>query len=182
MSRRFTVPQRSRAQVSAPYFCPGRRRHDSRPRLFRRAARRCSSEYGIVVGELRDPMMGQTVGVKPSVRNASASKVPDPISMDTDFVASIRRHGWKTEYVGKAPGVAHASRTLGEHRPDYTAAYTYRKHIIEGGRLRYRERRRTTVANRPAGVERPRTRATGAHRARARVLPYWGPRWAHANG
>ena len=126
-------------RVSAPYFVQVDSDMILDPGCFGELRASVRPDTGIVVGELRDPMMGQIVGVKLFRTECfEASKVPDSISMDTDFVASIRRHGWKTEYVGRAPGVAHASRTLGEHRPNYTAAYTYRKHIIEGGRLRYR--------------------------------------------
>jgi hypothetical protein len=126
-------------RVSTPYFVQVDADMILDPGCFDELRAAVGPDTGIVVGELRDPMMGQIVGVK-LFRTAcfEASKFKDSISMDTDFVASIRRHGWRTEYVWRAPGASDASRTLGEHRPDYTPAYTYRKYILEGGRLRYR--------------------------------------------
>jgi hypothetical protein len=97
-------------------------------------------DTGIAVGELRDPLLGQVVGVK-LFRTECFKKAefPDSITPDTDFGAAIGRRGWKTLYVGH-PGedTGAPPRTFGEHHPDYTPAYTYRKHLLEGRRLRYR--------------------------------------------
>ena len=126
-------------RVSAPYFIQVDADMILDPGCFGVLRGAVGPTTGIVVGELRDPMRGHIVGVKLFRTECfEASKFSDSISMDTDFVASIRRRGWKTTYFGRAPGAYHASVTLGEHRPDYTASYTYRKHILEGGRLRYR--------------------------------------------
>lgn len=97
-------------------------------------------DTGIAVGELRDPLLGQVVGVKlfrtQCFRQAAFR---DSITPDTDFGAEIGRMGWKTLYVGLLDGeTGGLPRTFGEHRPDYTPAYTYRKHLVEGCRLRYR--------------------------------------------
>jgi hypothetical protein len=94
-------------------------------------------DTGIVVGELRDALMGQVVGVK-LFRTACFQEggMPDSVSPDTEFGASLRDRGWQTEYVS---GTAGGPRpTLGEHRPDYSPAYTYRKYLIEGARIRDR--------------------------------------------
>lgn len=125
--------------ISAPYFVQVDADMILDPGCFAELRAAVRPDTGIVVGELRDAMIGQVVGVK-LFRTAcfKVSKLHDSISMDTDFVLSIRRHGWKAEYVGRASGPHHMTRTLGEHRPDYTPAYTYRKYILEGGRLRYR--------------------------------------------
>lgn len=97
-------------------------------------------DTGITVGELRDPLLGQVVGVKlfrtECFRQAA---FPDSITPDTDFGAEIGRRGWKTRYLGRPDDRAGAPpRTFGEHRPEYTPTYTYRKHLLEGCRLRYR--------------------------------------------
>ena len=97
-------------------------------------------DTGIAVGELRDPLLGRVVGVKlfrtECFRQAGFR---DTITPDTDFGADIRRAGWKTRYLGRPDGgTGEEPRTFGEHQPDYTPAYTYRKHVLEGARLRYR--------------------------------------------
>jgi hypothetical protein len=97
-------------------------------------------DTGMVVAELRDALLGQVVGVK-LFRTECIRRTgfPDSISPDTDFGAAIGRRGWATRYLESPDGEPGARRpTLGEHRPDYTPAYTYRKHLLEGSRLRYR--------------------------------------------
>ena len=95
-------------------------------------------DTGVSVGQLRDPLLGQVVGVKlfrtECFRNAGFT---DSISPDTDFIAAIRRRGWKTETFRDTDS-ALLPPTVGEHRPDYTPAYTFRKHLLEGSRYRYR--------------------------------------------
>jgi glycosyltransferase involved in cell wall biosynthesis len=90
---------------------------------------------GIVVGRLRDALIGQTVGVK-LFRTAcfKDTSFEDTISSDTDFVDDIARAGWDTIYIGR---LINSWATFGEHRPDYTPAYTYRKHLLQGARYRY---------------------------------------------
>lgn len=87
-------------------------------------------DTGIVVAELRDPLMGEIVGIK-LFRTECVRQVamPDTISPDTDLVDALDRAGWRTVYV---------RATLGDHRPEYTPAYTYRKFLLEGRRCRYR--------------------------------------------
>jgi len=107
---------------------------------LRRGMRR---RVGIVVGHLRDPLVGQVVGVK-LFRTAcfKVSEFPDTISPDTDFVDAIARVGWKTAYIGRRffGRSPHPWHTFGEHRPDYSPAYTYRKFLLEGQRYRYRQK------------------------------------------
>ncbi len=97
-------------------------------------------DTGIMVGELRDALLGQTVGVK-LFRTACFKDggVPDSIAQDTDFVAGLRVRGWRTDYVRTAGAGPRARRpTLGEHKPDYTESYTYRKLLVDGARIRHR--------------------------------------------
>ena len=98
-------------------------------------------DVGIVVGHLRDPLIGQVVGIK-LFRTAcfETGMFPDLISPDTDFVAEIARAGWKTVYIGRqSTSGPDQWATYGEHRPDYSLPYTYRKYLIEGCRYRYRQ-------------------------------------------
>jgi glycosyltransferase involved in cell wall biosynthesis len=94
----------------------------------------------IVVGRLRDPLLGLIVGVK-LFRTQPVLDIGfrDTISPDTHFVDELARTGWSTDYVGgHGFGASQTWDSNGEHRPDYSAAYTYRKHLMEGQRYRHR--------------------------------------------
>ncbi len=95
---------------------------------------------GVVVGHLRDPLLGTIVGIKlfrtRSFRDVGLS---DTISPDTQFIDDLAAAGWTTRYVGvREKGAWDTSNTLGEHQPDYSASYVYRKHLMEGQRYRHR--------------------------------------------
>jgi len=93
---------------------------------------------GIAVGHLRDALITEVVGIKLFRTDCFAiAQFRDSISPDTDFVDEIARSGWRTVYVGKGQGLRRWT-TLGQHRPDYSPAYTYRKYQFEGQRYRYR--------------------------------------------
>jgi hypothetical protein len=104
---------------------------------LRRNARR---RVGIVVAQLRDALIGRVVGVK-LFRTAcfDLAAMPDTISPDTDFGHAIAEAGWRTVYVGRPSDErSDAWTTWGEHRPDYSPAYTYRKYLLEGRRYVHR--------------------------------------------
>lgn len=95
---------------------------------------------GIVVAQLRDPLLGRVVGVK-LFRTACFERAafPDTISPDTDFGREIAADGWRTVYVGRPREKgSDAWTTWGEHRPEYSPAYTFRKYLLEGRRYRHR--------------------------------------------
>jgi glycosyltransferase involved in cell wall biosynthesis len=95
---------------------------------------------GIVVARLRDALTGHVVGIK-LFRTAcfAITRFRDSISPDTDFVGELDRLGWKTVFIGKLDSHDPDSwATFGEHRPSYTPSYTFRKHVLEGARYRYR--------------------------------------------
>jgi len=105
-----------------------------------------TEDTGIVVGQLRDPLMGQVRGVK-LFRAAcfDVEGMPDTTTMDTDFANAIERRGWHTRYIldpNDETGIRHPS--LGEHDPSYTLLYTFHKYRLEGRRHRSR--------GRPAGL------------------------------
>lgn len=95
---------------------------------------------GMVVGHLRDPLLGRVVGIK-LFRTAcfAAARFQDSISPDTDFGQAMLRCGWTDVYGLRYAGALRDGwHCFGEHRPDYTPLYTYGKYSIGGARLRYR--------------------------------------------
>ena len=110
------------------------------PHCVERLRRAAREDTGIVVGMLRDPLIGTMVGIK-LFRTGCFEKVqmPDSVSPDTDYAARIRAAGWKVAHVGRSFYKRPTSwDTLGEHNPSYTLEYTYRKHLLEGCRFWYR--------------------------------------------
>lgn len=93
-----------------------------------------SSEVGIAAGLLRDPLMGEVGAVKLFRRACfDAVRLHATVSTDVDFYLELAERGWLTLYVlGEArPG---RTRTLGEHRPVYSASYTYATYYLLGAR------------------------------------------------
>ena len=103
--------------------------------------RNMRSDVGIVIGRLRDPMIGQVVGIKLFRRECfNVIRFRDLVSPDTDFVNDIAQAGWKTVFVHETNGgELGPNPTLGEHRRDYSVDYTYLKFLVEGCRYRYRD-------------------------------------------
>jgi hypothetical protein len=127
------------SRVKAPYFV----QVDSDMILdpgcvsaLREAAR---DDTGVVVGYLRDQLIGEVVGIK-LYRTACfrTIKVPDCIGPDVAFNRAIGKIGWKTQWVGKPRfGRSSSTTTLGVHRPCYTGSYTYTKLLMQARRYRY---------------------------------------------
>ncbi|HEX4936324.1 MAG TPA: glycosyltransferase family A protein [Gemmatimonadaceae bacterium] len=95
---------------------------------------------GVAVGFLRDPLVGRVSGIR-LFRRACFDQVAfgDTISPDTDWLQAIAARGWRDvyalAYAGRGPDTLH---TFGEHAPEYTFTYTWRKYVMEGARYRYR--------------------------------------------
>lgn len=125
-------------RVTSPFFVQVDADMILDPACFELLRSGVKPDTGIVVGQLRDPLLGQVVGVK-LFRTACFAEVevPDSISPDTDFGHAIARRGWRTEYIGHDQG-SDLPRTYGEHRPDYTPAYLFRKFLLEGRRYLHR--------------------------------------------
>jgi glycosyltransferase involved in cell wall biosynthesis len=127
-------------QVTTPYFI----QVDSDMVLDRQCVatlrRAMKADVGIAVGLLRDAMVQQVVGIKLFRTECFSNHgFRNSISPDTDFADQIERAGWRTVYVGRRPlSRSDPWRTIGEHRPDYSPVYTYRKYLMEGERYRYR--------------------------------------------
>lgn len=99
-----------------------------------------SDDVGIVVGHVRDPMVGRGVGIKLfRTKCFEDLQFRNTISPDTDFGAELLKYGWQTVFALKFADISPAWwHTFCEHRPAYTLEYTFAKFLIEGGRHRYR--------------------------------------------
>jgi hypothetical protein len=96
-----------------------------------------SGKVGIVLGQLRDPLLGRIVGVKLFRRECfDRVKLRDSLSSETDSAGDIWKEGWTTAYAAKHAG---NQRTFGEHRPDYNPDYTFSKFMRDGAKARYRK-------------------------------------------
>ncbi|MCA9775646.1 MAG: glycosyltransferase [Candidatus Eremiobacteraeota bacterium] len=95
--------------------------------------RKMQRSVAVVVGLLRDPLLGPIPGVK-LFRTQTVRTLPfrDVLSPDTDFLARAENRGWGTVFI-RVP------ETVGEHRPQYeSSAYTFHKFRLEGSRYRAR--------------------------------------------
>jgi hypothetical protein len=101
-----------------------------------------TDEVGIVMGHLRDPLMGRIGWVKLFRTKCFATvQYRDLIAQDVVFRDDILRHGWQTVYALRClNGVPKELwHTFGDHRPVYTPLYTYSKYLLEGRRYRFRK-------------------------------------------
>lgn len=134
-------------QVTTPYFVQVDADMILDPDCFAELRAHVAPDTGIVVGQLRDALIGRVVGIK-LFRTAPFRELlmGDTISPDTDLGRALQRAGLQTVYVGRPPQHdPEAWRTYGEHRPDYRPDYTWRKYLLEGRRYRYRDN--------PAGIQ-----------------------------
>ena len=89
---------------------------------------------------LRDPLIGWRCCVK-LFRTACFGHTAfrDTVSPDTDFVQDIEKQGFVTVYAVRFDDTKREFRhTFGEHSPEYSFDYSFRKHLIEGRRYMYR--------------------------------------------
>jgi hypothetical protein len=105
--------------------------------------RQCMTEgVGIAMGQLRDPLMGIESGIK-MFRKKCFERVrfKDSISPDTDFYRDLEKCGWSIRYAlnsGHNGRLKELWHTFGEHHPNYTPLFTYRRYHLLGRRYRYR--------------------------------------------
>jgi hypothetical protein len=134
----FRAMNQGASQVETPFFVQVDADMILDPGCLATLRAAVQPDTGVAVGELRDELVGQRVGIKlfrtECFRHTS---FPDRISPDTDFIAAIRSKGWTLVRIERRSGESRAP-TIGEHRPDYTPGYTLRKYLLEGRRLRYR--------------------------------------------
>jgi len=100
-----------------------------------------SDRVGMLLGRLRDPLLGPIEAIK-LFRTECFENVQlrDCVSSETEFNDDIVRQGWIIIYALKYSGdTASGWHTFGEHRPDYTARYTFYKFTREGAKARYRK-------------------------------------------
>jgi hypothetical protein len=103
-----------------------------------------TDEAGIVVGQLRDPLIGTIAGVKLFRRGCfDVAQLRDSIAPDVDFYWDIATQGWLTLYLlSYPPARGGAPHTFGDHLPALTPAYTYATYYLLG--CRYFQRRDLT--------------------------------------
>jgi hypothetical protein len=96
---------------------------------------------GIVVGHLRDPLLDRIVGIKLFRTECCVrARLPDSVSAETDFVATLWQQGWTTVYaLNYTNGPPASWHIFGKHEPDYTPFYTFAKYVREGAKARYRK-------------------------------------------
>jgi hypothetical protein len=91
-------------------------------------------EVGIVTGALRDPLAGTINGVKLFRRECfEATRCKNVPAWESDFYMELVEHGWVTVNVLAQPErFERVGHTFGEHRPEYTPAYTYSTYYLLG--------------------------------------------------
>ncbi len=91
------------------------------------------------IGRLRDPLLGRTTGIK-MFRTSCCVRdpFPDSIAPDSDFFEQSAASGNTVVMPIHYSSNRSNWHTLGEHRPDYTARYTFTKFMMMGRRYRYR--------------------------------------------
>ena len=102
-------------------------------------------EVAIAAGLLRDPLLGKLPAVKLfRTYSLEGRHAPNTIASDVDQYFTLGDSGWLTLFVlSKNVRAPDARHTFGEHRPAYTAHYTWGTYFLLGSRCRYR---RDTIA------------------------------------
>ena len=121
-------------QVRTPFFIQVDADMTLDSDCVQRLSEAMSPEVGIAAGLLRDPLMGEVGAVKLFRRECfDAVQLRDGVATDVDFYRELAEHGWLTLYTLRElrPG---RPRTLGEHRPVYSPAYTYATYYLLGAR------------------------------------------------
>lgn len=97
---------------------------------------------GIVLGQLRDCLMGAESGVKIfRTRCFDNTNFKNSISPDTDLYLDIISNGWEIKralYQSREDNYGKYWFTFGDHLPDYTPLHVYRRYYLLGRRYRYR--------------------------------------------
>lgn len=99
-----------------------------------------NDQVGLVVGHLRDPMIGRIQGVKLFRTECfQRREFKNTVSPDTDYSKEAAEDGWQTLFaLNYASNRRQKRHTFGRHVPNYTPHYTFSKYTIEGRRYRYR--------------------------------------------
>ncbi|MGH7789891.1 MAG: hypothetical protein ACRERC_23690 [Candidatus Binatia bacterium] len=128
------------AQVRTPYFVQVDADMVLDPTCCAGLRACMADNVGVVIGFLRDPLIGRVGGIKLFRAACFADEqFPDSISPDTDFYRSIERRGWAIAYALRDPSTPGEPRhVFGDHLPDYTPHYTFRKFAVLGARHRHR--------------------------------------------
>ena len=128
------------SRVTTPYFIQVDSDMIPDPDCFERLRGAVEQPEGLVIGLLRDPLLGRIHAIK-LFRTADfeSGGMPDSISPDTDFQSRLNSNGQACVYVVKPHGDTPALwHTFGVHDPGYTEAYAFGRFFIQGGRYVYR--------------------------------------------
>jgi len=97
---------------------------------------------GTVLGQLRDCLMGTESGIKIfRTKCFDNTHFKDSISPDTDLYNDISNKGWEIKralYLSREEDYGKYWFTFGDHLPEYTPVYVYRRYYLLGQRYRYR--------------------------------------------
>jgi hypothetical protein len=97
-----------------------------------------SDQVGMVLGHLRDPLLGSIEGIKLfRTRCFENVQLRDHVSSETEFNDDIVQQGWMVIHALKYTGAGW--HTFGEHSPDYNPYYTFYKFSREGAKARHRK-------------------------------------------
>lgn len=133
---------RAAGQVRTPFFVQVDSDMTLETGCVRTLREAMAPDVGITAGLLRDPLMGEVGAVKLFRRACFETvRLRDTVATDVDFYREIWDEGWLTIYVLGGSGPA---RTLGEHRPAYSASYTYATYYLLGARY-WQQRDPTTL-------------------------------------
>ena len=99
-----------------------------------------ADDVGVVVGMLRDRIIGVIRGVKLFRRECFDSvKFPDTVTPGSDLIKAIQSHGWRRAFATRGDNGDGGQRdTFGAHEPDYTPDYTFHRFRRLGTRMRSR--------------------------------------------
>jgi hypothetical protein len=97
-------------------------------------------DVGIVMGLLRDQLLGRISGVKMFRKRCfQGTSFKDSLAPDTDFYADMAKRGWQRLYALNHRSKSRQFRhTFGDHEPEYTPLYTFCKFYVFGRRCWYR--------------------------------------------
>lgn len=99
-------------------------------------------DVGIVIGALRDPLMGTENGIKMYNKKCfDKARFKNTVSPDTDFFDDIGKSGFSVKRISESEDSDRFEeniQTFGDHLPDYDEVYTYRRYFLLGRRYHHR--------------------------------------------
>jgi hypothetical protein len=126
-------------RVRTPYFIQVDADMVLDPDCFARLRGAAEDIPGVVIAQLRDPLVGRIGAIKLFPTDVfDGEGMPSTISPDADFARRLSRSGRRELHVLRFSGPPQLWHTLGEHAPDYTPAYAFGRYYVQGERYLYR--------------------------------------------